>query len=385
LNYLPLLLCTLDAAKFDLQWGFDSQTGEVRTVKIMQFEIAVPPETITADVLWHINTIRGKLRESLTPWSKDDSRPDTRSSGKGGSKGRYSNSTGSQHIWVGDISAEMGALLEEIWPTPDPVERWKSKVLYCSAAGELDEDDEGDPEVLTSFYPLAEEMDWSAMNNVRESESKKSKNKKGNQNDGLGNRPNVSKADLQAVKGMLEVLWSKPYPHEEKLSSLCGRFPGANKKLLQKFTDIVSITQAGNEFLVRATGSGGNGWHEEHKSGKKAKGGKGGGSKESKGGGKGARNAKNDALDGSIADLCRLPEIAVEPVDFDSRVRTWFVRFQQRRGQRAMDNAFDELGKWLTKKERAQVRSWPSYLMVLLRNWERNEFEGEAEHQDSQR
>merc|ERR1719424_1542178 len=111
----------------------------------------------------------------------------------------------------------------------------------------------------------------------------------------------------------------------------------------------------------------GNGWQEAPKAG-------GGGGKGKGGGGKGGA-----AMDARIVQLCQVPDIAVQSVDFDSRVRTWFVRFAQRRGPKELENAFELLGEWCTKKERSQVRSWPSYLMVLLRNWERNEFEGGAE------
>jgi len=271
----------------------------------------------------------------------------------------------------------MGELLTEIWPTPDPVERRTNKVLYCSAAGYLDEDDEADPEVLTALHPLAEEMDWTAMNhsNQWESEPKKSKKAKG-QGDGLGNRQGVSQKEMQAVQGVMKYLKEKG--GQATLTVLCNRFH-VKKKLLAKFSDVISVTQ---DDMVKVTGSGSNG-HEEPKKSKKG-GGKaaGKGDSASKGGGKGAKNAKNEILDARIGQLCSIQDIAVKPVDFDSRVRTWFVRFQQRRGLPALEAAFDVLGEWCTKKERDQVRSWPSYLMVLLRNWEREAFEGESEAED---
>lgn len=384
LNYLPVLLCTLNPTKWDLQWGFDAQTGEVKSIKIMHYELVLPPETITEDILWRINQIRAKLRESLTPWARDDAVPDLRNSRKGGKGGGQARSGGgNQYIWIGDVSQEMGELLAEIWPTPDPVQRRTNKVLYCSAAGYLDEDDEADPEVLTALHPLAEEMDWTAMNhsNHWESEPKKSKKAKG-QGDGLGNRQGVSQKEMQAVQGVMKYL-KACNGQQASLTVLCKRFP-VKKKLLAKFSDVISVTQVynENEHMVKMTGSGSNGYEEPKKS--KKGGGKaaGKGDSASKGGGKGGKNAKNEILDARIGQLCSIQDIAVKPVDFDSRVRTWFVRFQQRRGLRALEAAFDVLGEWCTKKERDQVRSWPSYLMVLLRNWEREAFEGESEAED---
>lgn len=390
LNYMPFLLCTIDPAKWDLQWGFDGQTGEVCAVKIMHNEIVLPPETITADVLWKINMVRAKIRQSLTPWGRDDSAPDMRNSRKGGKGGKGGgggnrDSAGNPYIWVGDISHEMNDLMEDIWPTPDPVQKPK-KMYYCSAAGELEEEDEDeDDEILAPLYPLAEEMDWTAVN-ARESQSQKSKKNKGGTNQGDilgGHRPNVSKKDMEAVRGLLNFLWKKPYPYEDKLSSLCGRFQ-VNKKTLQRFSDVFQLSEVDrSEMMVRVIASG-NGWSSyEEPTSKKNKSGKGGASPKgatgkgssSKGSAKGGPKS-NAALDAKIDKLCRIPDIAVQSVDFDSRVRTWFVRFGQRRGQKELENAFEVLGEWCTKKERNQVRSWPSYLMVLLRNWERNEFEG---------
>jgi hypothetical protein len=380
MNYLPLLLCTLDPSRWELQWGFDSQTGEVVAIKIMHFELVTPPDTFTADVIWKINAIRAKIRESLTPWGTNDSVPDTRrdSGQKGGGRGggRDRDSAGNPYIWVSDLSEEIADLLQDIWPTPDPVQKSK-KVHWCSACGEVDEEYDENPEVLTPLHPLAEEMDWTAME-AKESKSQKSKKgKNGTQGDILGHRPNVSQKDMQAIKGILKYLSNKPYPHEDKLSSLCGRFQ-TNKKTLAKFTDVFSCTELDrSEWNVRVIASG-NGYEEPAKKGKG--GGKGSAkaaAKASKGGGKGGGSSKsNAALDARIAELCRIPDIAVHPVDFDSRVRTWFVRFERRHGKRELENAFEVLGEWCTKKVRDSVRSWPSYLMVLLRNWERNEFEG---------
>jgi HrpA-like RNA helicase len=115
LNYLPLLLTTLDPVKWQVEWGFDAN-GEVQAIKIMNVEIVLPPDTITADVIWKINQVRAKFLESLAPWGADDTAPDMRNhrrGGKGGPKGRDRQAPNS-HIWVGDASKEMSELLENL-------------------------------------------------------------------------------------------------------------------------------------------------------------------------------------------------------------------------------------------------------------------------------
>merc|ERR1719456_708269 len=102
-------------------------------------------------------------------------------------------------------------------------------------------------------------MDWSVAN-ARESQKSK---KKGNaaQSDGLGHRPNVSQKDMQAIRSILKFLWNKPFPHEDKLSSLCGRFQ-TNKKTLSKFSDVFSMSELDrSEMMVRVIATG-NGWSE---------------------------------------------------------------------------------------------------------------------------
>lgn len=372
LNYMPLLLCTLDPEKWDIQWGFN-EAEEVVSVKICNNEIVLPPETLTADIIWKINAVRSKIRESLTPWSPADTVPDVRIR-----RGINHNSAGNAYIWVSDASQEFGDLLEEIWPTPDPVTKPK-KIYYCSASGWAEDQAEEDSDILTPLYPLAEEADWDSMNVKEPQQQSSGKKKKGaasaSEAGGLASRPNVSKNDMKAIKGVLNYLGGKS-PPQDKLSAICGRYQ-TTKKLLGKFGDVFSVTQLdGNEWMVRVIGNHG----AEAGGGKgKGKGGKAGGKGASSkgGGGKGGGgNKSNAAIDAGIDALCRVRDVACQGVDFDSRVRTWFVRFQRRRGQQALENAFELLGEWCAKKERSQVRSWPSYLMVLLRNWERNEFEG---------
>merc|ERR1719330_1474794 len=72
LNHLPLILATLDPQKWQVQLGFDEKSGEVRAIKIMHYEIDLPPETLTSDILWKVNEFRRVLLEALTPWEEPE-------------------------------------------------------------------------------------------------------------------------------------------------------------------------------------------------------------------------------------------------------------------------------------------------------------------------
>merc|ERR1719229_1011366 len=90
--------------------------------------------------------------------------------------------------------------------------------------------------------------------------------------------------------------------------------------------------------------------------------------------GKGGRKG---AFGGPIADritsLCsKSPALSS---DFDGRVRQFLADIQEKQGIGKLDDAFDVLHEWLSKKgERSDVQNWPGYIMKLLSNW-RSEME----------
>jgi len=143
MNFFPLLLSSLDPVKWNLKWGFNAKTEEVCAVRLMHFEINLPPETITADVLWKANALRAKLREALAP----EREVKLSRKGKGGSRG-----PASHYIHVGDIQQEMAELLEELWDEPYPVVKAK-QIRWGAGAAEASSDDK-----LAMLRPLAEEV-----------------------------------------------------------------------------------------------------------------------------------------------------------------------------------------------------------------------------------
>uniref|UniRef100_A0A7S2LBD3 Uncharacterized protein n=1 Tax=Zooxanthella nutricula TaxID=1333877 RepID=A0A7S2LBD3_9DINO len=364
LNHLPLLLVTLDPEKWQVQLGYDYNTGEVAAIKIMHYEIQLPPETLTYDVLWKVNRVRQVLLDALTPW-EENSRDAPPRGGKGGGRG-----PGFGYIWVGDVSHEMSELLAEVWPTPEPVNRPK-RVAWTSAVGEMVS------QVHQWLQPLAEEFDWDAAD-TRHSQP---------QGGGQGKQSKSSKAsaaDQEVVKKIADHL-RKQQGQEDRMSALCGRFR-TSPKVLQKGGGMFDIRphSNGQDFVVRLAG-GTNGFASWEVGGsKKGGGGKGGGAK---GGGK-SSSSKGGAsptagVDRRIEELCRAPGVACQLADFDNRVRRFIQHFERRRGREAASAAFEMLAEWCARKERDQVRSWTAYLMVLLRNWEQTTFpEDDAENGD---
>eukprot|EP00933_Yihiella_yeosuensis_P004610 TRINITY_DN108988_c0_g1_i1.p1 TRINITY_DN108988_c0_g1~~TRINITY_DN108988_c0_g1_i1.p1 ORF type:complete len:849 (+),score=195.98 TRINITY_DN108988_c0_g1_i1:84-2549(+) len=90
LRFLPFLLVTLCPERWQLQWGVDAGSGEVKGVKILHYELVnLPPKTFAPYVLESINELRAHIREALYPpswleeewdenWQderKDDNRP----------------------------------------------------------------------------------------------------------------------------------------------------------------------------------------------------------------------------------------------------------------------------------------------------------------------
>jgi len=371
LNHLPLLLTTLDPSKFNMQWGFDPKTGEVCAVKIMQYEIFLPPETLTAEVLWKVNAVREVLLESLTPWEPPEEDHD-RHNGHG-HKGRGRGGPHGGYIWVSDITREMAALLEEIWPQPEAVQKPK-KLIWSSSIGDPVSD------VHNGLQPLAEKMSHYAVPAQVQGGGGKGQGK-GDQGGAGGEikaRKGVSDKDAKAVRECVKYLWQQPR-HEATLSSLCGRFR-TSPKVIAKFPDHMStypIPGKNDETVCLVDGGGGG------KGNKKGGAGGGGGAaaKNGKGGGPAAKPPQpsgGSVIDGRIDKLCRTPQIGCQPPDFDTRVRKWIRGFAQRRGAGSCDDIFQMLGEWCARKERDKVRSWPSYLLVLMRNWEKDTFEGDG-------
>mmetsp|Transcript_119275 Transcript_119275/g.309503 ORF Transcript_119275/g.309503 Transcript_119275/m.309503 type:complete len:1378 (-) Transcript_119275:291-4424(-) len=367
LNHVPLLLTTLDPQKWQVQWGFDYNTGEIRAMKIMHYEIHLPPETLTYDVMWKLNVVRKALLDALTPWPEpQEEEYDRRGGGKGGKKGggksgKGGRGSGGGYIWVGDAQKEMADLLAEVWPTPEPVQRPK-RLIWQSAAGEhISEEHEW-------LQPLTEEMDWDAIEAMQSHSQGQGKQSRSSGSKQLGNDK-----ESQIVKQVADYLRGQK-SNQDSLSSICGRFR-TSPKVLKKFDTMLEVLpnrSNSNDSIVKlVNGSGGySGWDASGK--KSTSSGKG-----SKGGGKSSagRGAGQTAgADRRIDELCRIPGVGCQIVDFDLRVRRQIQAFERRRGKASADAAFEMLAEWCSKKDRDSVRSWTAYLMVLLKNWEQNTF-----------
>lgn len=374
LNHVPLLLATLDPHKWQVQLGFDLQSSEatppVRGLKIMQYEIILPPETLTYDVLWKLNAFREAMLEALTPWDEPPRRGADNGRGPGGG-----------YIWVGDASRQMADLLQEVWPTPDPV--CKPRKLYWVPASEPLEEAHKKDTVHRWLQPLTEDLDWDSVTTSQSQGHSKGGRSSSSKQEAFA-RPGVDDKSAKAIGQLVDFLRSNQ--HEATLSSVCGRFR-VGKKVINKFQDLLEVRPfSQTEELVRLV-NGRNGYVKHQQGGKKG-GAVGGNTPASgsrgKGAGRGGAGGKSSVgktlaipssgVDRKIQELCASPGVPCLLADFDGRVRRQLQTFERRRGHGSADAAFHMLAEWVSKKERDAVRSWGSYLMVLLRNWEQKTY-----------
>eukprot|EP00929_Paragymnodinium_shiwhaense_P055522 TRINITY_DN27810_c0_g3_i2.p1 TRINITY_DN27810_c0_g3~~TRINITY_DN27810_c0_g3_i2.p1 ORF type:complete len:1527 (+),score=477.80 TRINITY_DN27810_c0_g3_i2:119-4699(+) len=365
MNHFPLLLSTMDPRKWAVQWGFDTN-GEVKAVKVSSHELILPLGTLTPEVLNKVNEVRSKVLESLTPYEEDEEE-------------RYKRGKGRRphYIWVSDITEEMSALLEEIWDTPEVVQDYPKKLQWCSAEGE--EQQRGE-EQLRCFQPIAEEYwydptQWQGGGGGASSSSasKASKKKAGGgweKQPVPDQRQGINKQDLQKVQQIVAQL--KKVPNNElTLSKLCGTYY-TSRKVLEVYPDFFQFShlKGANEMMVRlANGSGGGGGQASGGSSKKAKGGsKGSSSRQAKPSPYGRSGGGN--IEAFISKLCGRQDVQAQVADFDRIVKNWIRDFERRRGTRHLEEAFEHLAEWTSKRPRDQVKKWNAYIMVLLRNWE---------------
>mmetsp|Transcript_75920 Transcript_75920/g.165608 ORF Transcript_75920/g.165608 Transcript_75920/m.165608 type:complete len:1381 (-) Transcript_75920:60-4202(-) len=351
LNYVPLLLTTLDPRKWQVQWGFDD-LGQVVALKIMQYELYLPPDTFTADVIYKVNEVRKAILEALTPWEEEEEESKDW-------RGNNNRNRGSFHIWVGDLSSAMDELLEEIWDV-EPVR--PPQRVYWQSAGE--EPDESLPHHW--LQPMTEEIDWDqwTWENQPQQSSKKQKN------------PPTKKADAGGAAMDKIIQWLKKRPKGvDKLSSVCGRFK-VKSKVLRGHPEL-GVEMNGQDGLVWLRYGGGR-EQQGRKNGKGGGGGGGGGGKgASKGSGKSAYSSNAAGMDRRIRELCT-GNMPCRPDDFDKRVRSTLSSIERHRGPDGGRGAFEMLQEWIPKKQRDDVSSWPKYLTVLLQRWEKDVY-GEHE------
>jgi len=379
LSHLPLLLTTLDPVKWQVKFLFDPDTHDVLAIKILHHEIQLPAGTLTPSVIWKINQVRESAQQSLTPWEEEDDWSGSRRQNR--------------HIWIGDLSEEMYALLDEVWDEWDDEgikesarRRRKGKLFESQAAAENWEDDE-DGSALSSLDPFTEEPIYytgklPASSSQGQKGKKNGKTAKGGKgSDSLG-FTGVDRSQAQALKGLVDWLGKQPQ-HQAKLSEVGGRFK-VNKKLIAKFPNVLQCrdTPVDDEAVVRLVAGDGKAKGKgallpspvaaNGKSKGKTASSKGKGSRDdaSKGSGK----AGASRLDARIEELCQelttVGDVGCRREDFDGGVRRWLRDFEKNQGSRRVDEAFEMLSEWCSKKPRSSVASWPKYLTTLLRKWE---------------
>eukprot|EP00927_Polykrikos_kofoidii_P065848 TRINITY_DN61566_c0_g1_i1.p1 TRINITY_DN61566_c0_g1~~TRINITY_DN61566_c0_g1_i1.p1 ORF type:complete len:1315 (+),score=219.40 TRINITY_DN61566_c0_g1_i1:151-4095(+) len=311
LNYFPLLLATLDVQKWQVKWCFGAD-GEVRRVRIAQHEIDLPLGTLTAEVLWKVNWLRDELLYALTPYEESDTETHSQSDGR---KSRY------QQIWIHDVSEALSSLLEEIWPSPDPM---RDPMGAQQNGHWTDAAWDEVSETLTLLQPVREEAAKRQRGAKQQSQQQKRSQQRQRQQNG--------KPPGRGAKDMVS-----PARHD-----------GANSR------------HGGWEQRAAKSSAG-------KPSGKNgARRGLHGGWENGDGRLRGDQPGRTKELDARIAAFCNGDRIPCKQTDFDEGLKKRLLDLQNRWGSVFLEEAFEHLSQWCSKRDRREVGNWTGYIVKLL-------------------
>ncbi|CAE7620413.1 tdrd9 [Symbiodinium sp. CCMP2592] len=427
MRFLPALLSTLCPERWCVAWGVDAGSSEVRGVRILHHELVnLPKNTLAPPVLEAVNALRTGLREALYPaswWAWDDWGGDSRGRNH---RGRHEDRDG-ELLDLPDLSQLLRELIE-VMPDPESSGVQRPKKMKWPPATTFSQDwEEEDECFLRTLQPLAEREDlrWghaetggkdtnfpelvehlakngecamsSLPSKIRKTKKQLQKrpdlfvirptkkdcfvrlagtastevatsNAKTKPQKGAGGRERplvdalvrvltgrgaVGLGELGSQESLKKLL-KKQQPDLQKIRQFVTAFPGVFH-LGMDASGQVAVTLSGDGVrslpLVKS-----------------AKGGKSG-----KGGKRSASGAKHKGSNPSvltehISSLCgSSPATAA---DFDGRVKALLLDVQDKQGAEALDECFDNLHEWLSKKgDRSSIGNWPAYITKLVVNW----------------
>ncbi|CAE7198896.1 kif7, partial [Symbiodinium natans] len=419
MRFLPVLLSTLCPERWCVAWGVDVGSSEVRAVRILHHELVnLPQKSLAPPVLEAINALRTGLREALYPaswWTWDGWEAGSRSASTGRHRGRQEERDGDL-LDLPDLSHLLRQLMEAL---PDSVAVQRPKKMKWRAATTFSQQDwEEEESFLRGLQPLSQEdarvhadagsgkdVDFQELVDflVRNGECtigslpgkirrpKKQLEKRpdlfeifatkkdcvvrlaGIQQKAAGNAKNQKGAvgrERTLVDALIRVLKSRgaavglgELGSQATLKPLLQQQKPAMRKIRQFLAAFPSIFEMGldstGQVAVTLSGEGLHGLTKAQKSGK-------GGNRSTPGS---KRKGANPAvLSERIAALCRAS--AATATDFDGRVKALLLDVQDKQGIEALDDCFENLSEWLSKKgERSAIGNWPGYITKLLVNW----------------
>ncbi|CAJ1455761.1 unnamed protein product [Effrenium voratum] len=426
LQFLPLLLATMCPERWDLHFGVDVGSGEVRALRILHHElVSLPPKTLSNDVLECLNDLREQLREALYPaswWEEEEQ--DWHASGAS-KKGRKD----SDLLDPPDLSPHLKQLLEvlpegALLQRPKKM-RWRTATTFSEG---YDEDDYLRPlqpfslreaphvhhahhahhegaakkefqdlvQYLTDHgecslkslpkglqktkKQLEKRPDLFELQNTRRSGYMVRLAAKAKSGRGANASTKASGREKPLVDAVVRLLKARKGPDpmglgelgsQDSVKHLLQQQKSAMQKIrgfLNAFPDLFEMgMDANGQMCVQLFGAGYNLGTVR----KRTKGpnhsvvtclcGSTSGSGRRKGG-------TPSILSENISSLCA--QSPATEKDFDGRVKAFLLDVQDKEGEDAVEECFEMLQEWLSKKEeRGSINNWPAYIMKLLVNW----------------
>lgn len=376
LHFLPFLLGTLCPERWNISWGFDAGSNEIRAVRILHHEIVnLPPKLLAPPVIRSINRLRAALRESLLPRDRSEVQASRR--------GQWGNSSASE-VDLAD-PPDLCPVLEDLHKVlvqADPLAR--PKKLKWKSAVESKTGTNTDIGVLRPFQAFAEtsssrqeggstvgdnasgKKEWEAiiayLSEVGECYHSSLPQEIRYPRRYLEERPDLFK--VWRTKKDFRICLASPEPKEQMLINAISHILQERcqsvglgelgslskvqdlllyqKKPLQKIRSFIAAhpeaydvhADAKGQLRVRL---------RQHNLG-----------------------TNGSIVDDKIARLCE--DSVVCASDFDERTLQFLRDTLEKKGQAYLDEIFSMLHDWLGKKsQRETVNKWSAYIMKLLK------------------
>lgn len=408
LKFLPLLLTTLCPERWALSWAFDN-SGEVRGVRILHHELLnLPAKTLAPEVLEAINELRAQLQEALCPaswWEWNESGVGSKTRGRTDREDLLDTPDLSQYLLnllevlphgqlqhVNKPRWRKAATFSEDWEddTLRPLQPLVTEEAAESHGNNGNKEFKGIIEFLTkhgecSNNNLPKQMQRSRKHFEKRPElfdvqptkngftirlagvpSKNGHSKRGSEGSGHGGR------EKPLVDAIVRLLKSRSGPvglgelgSQELVKDLLNKQKGHMNKIRAFLTAFPNHFEIGNDDRGQvAVQLSGNGFDFTSVPSK---------SRSTKGANPSSGRRKGGSLLAeNIASLCSQSPVLKE--DFDGRVRGFLQDVQDQQGADGLEECFDMLHEWLSKKEeRSSINNWTAYIMKLLRNWKNQE------------
>jgi len=408
LRFLPLLLTTLCPERWALYWAFDN-SGEAQGVRILHHELLnLPAKTLAYEVLEAMNELRSQLQEALCPaswWDWEWNEPGVGSKTRGQKdrddlletpdlsqylmnllkvlphgelqqgpkKPRWTAAATFSEDWEDETLRPLQPLATEEAPRESSGKEFRSIIEYLTKHGECS-NSQLPKKMQLSKKQFEQRPELFDIQTTKKGftirlvgvQSKNGQGKRGSEGSAHGSR------EKPLVDAIVRLLKSRGGPvglgelgSQEQIKDLLTKQKSHLQKIRAFLTAFPNHFEIGNDDRGQvAVQLSGNGFDFTSVPSK---------SRSTKGANPGSGRRKGGSLLAeNIASLCSHSPALKE--DFDGRVRGLLQDVQDQQGADGLEECFDMLHEWLSKKEeRGSINNWTAYIMKLLRNWKSGE------------